>query len=238
MPFRTKFLISFQHSGRRWFCNVLGHYDQYLLDLDPAGTWVKGQNPLKKYGTDKRWNIVLSHCNTGVGKDILVPRFYRFRPAVILVRHPAKVICSMYRGRKAKIPEFNLSPEEFTRNGILDFLISYSNSVYSCIGQANKIFAPYNRLYSEQFENKKEEWSRVVRFFFGTVDDEIMRKAILNNVASNNYADGVKRHNRAEPSTLGQLTNLEKEIRELIKSELSSRLYPDICRFFEDNEYI
>ncbi len=238
MSLKTKFLISFQHSGRRWFCNVLGHYDQYLLNMDPSGTWVRQQNPLRTYGTNKRWNIVPSHCNNGIGNNILVPRFYKYRQAVILIRHPAKVIYSVYRGRKAKNPEFNMSPELFVNDHILEYFISYANKVYSCIGQNNKKFISYNRLFTEQFSDEKGEWEKVIRFFFGSVDRGLLDKAISNNIASDQYADGVKRYNRAEPFELGRLTDMEKTIDKFIEPELRCRLDKKIYKYFKDEIYL
>jgi len=205
-----------------------------MLGLEPKGTWIKHRNPLKKYGVTTRWNIKLSHCNNGLGGEIQPPSFYRLRPAIIVVRHPAKWISSRFR----KIPaERNLELEEFVMNEALDFFIDYSNEIYSCIGQSNKLFLSYKKLYEEQFLHSQPSWAAMMRFLFTSVDVDILRKSINNNIADGENSDLVQRYFNTKPSGLLQLTDVESLISKMISGELKSRLSPKVLNFFIANNY-
>lgn len=227
-----------QLSGRRWVCNVIGHYDHYLQNSDPSETWVQHQNPLKIYGTQERWNIVPSHCNSGLGKEILLPKLFKYRPAIVLTRHPAKIIYSHYRGRKEKDPNFVMPLDIFIQERMIKFLIYYYNTVYSCIGQKNKHFINYNEIYAEQFSDNHENWSKIIRFVFGSIDDGILRKSIQNNIATLNPTVGVKKYIRTEPSKMGKLSDEEEHVWSLIHSELNAKLAPNVRELFVTNGYL
>ena len=148
---------------------------------------------------------------------------------IIVVRHPAKWISSRFR----KIPaERNLELEEFVMNEALDFFIDYSNEIYSCIGQSNKLFLSYKKLYEEQFLHSQPSWAAMMRFLFTSVDVDILRKSINNNIADGENSDLVQRYFNTKPSGLLQLTDVESLISKMISGELKSRLSPKVLNFF------
>lgn len=172
MSWRSKFLIPLQKSGRRWCCNVIGHYDHYLLGLDPKGTWVTGANPLRGYGTNKRRHIVPTHCNDTSFGSVELPRFYRLRPAAIIVRHPVKVAHSFYRGRRKAAKGASGaalgSLEVFVESRFLDYFVRYANEVYDVRGHRNKVLVSCGQLFDEQFTDNKPEWPKLLVFFLAS----------------------------------------------------------------------
>lgn len=233
-----KYFISFPLSGRRWISNVLGHYDQLLQGKDPSGIWHRSANPLKKYGTQDAWNLIPTHCTKRKGEEISAPKFYRFRPCFIVIRHPAKVAVSQYKGMQNRNEDFSLSLEEYLEEKFLDYYAEYANQIYRCLGQKNKVFANYHDLFLEQNSDEKPNWESIIRFVFGDLDSEKLAAALDNNNAQKTAQPSFKKDIfKSSPDKMNELHGQELEIKDIVEEQLALRLSPKINKYFEESIY-
>lgn len=238
--FKTKFLISLQSSGRRWLCNVIGHYDalargERISPEDGASC----SNPLIYYGTQDRMNLVPTHCVGTIGGKIAVPKLFRFRPSIILIRHPAKVAYSHFRTFQSRNSQINYSVEEYLDRFFTNFYIEYSNKVYKYIGHKNHVFLAYQDLLAEQNLEVKPNWELANERIFGCVDRKFLTEAIYNNSAFQKSPLAAKKYiKRTPPAKLNEFYDEELYIAQLLRPKLQSELNPSIARYFNDKGLI
>ncbi len=236
--FKNRFLVSLQLSGRRWVCNVLGHYDMFLRGEDPTGIWAQQPNPLEAYGTQDRYHLVPTHCTQAIGGQVVLPKFYSFRSAVVITRHPAKVAFSRYRGRKKKDPNFQYTIEEYLEQIFADFYITYSNEVYRNLGQSNKLFLTYADLFAEQYLEEIPNWGKMARFVFGKVEPDLLHRAIDNNNAEKSAEGTVEKFIRTPPDKMDSFYEEELMIRDFLAPRLEEGLNPAVLSYFKENKLL
>ena len=239
-PLKAKFLVSLHSSGRRWFCNVIGHYDAFLQGKNPTEKeWTGRSNPLVFYGTRERWNLNLAHCTDKIGGTISVPKMFGFRPAIILIRHPAKVAFSHYRALRKKNPELNYTLEEYLDKEFSDFFVEYANKVYKHVGQKNRIFLSYSDLLTEQELDYRPNWERAFKFIFNDVNPDLLTMAINNNSAHKSSSSNSNKFIKRTPANkLNEFYDEELIILEHLKPKLSAELSPAIQKHFREKNFL
>lgn len=163
---------------------------------------------------------------------------FGFRPAVILIRHPAKVAFSHFRKFKRKNPDLDYSIEDYLDNAFADFFVDYANKVYKHVGQKNRVFVSYTDLLAEQELENQPSWESIIQFIFGDVKQDLLKKAVDNNSAQKKSSSNAKKYiRRTPPNKLNEFYDEELAIIEHLRPKLEAELRPSIAEYFKKKSF-